>query len=147
MKQQPGCTNPAHSGGFGNYCGQACSPPAKKSEVPGASGAEDGQGACTPLLGMNDYLLRFRSSRASRASRPFLMSLKMISVIAIATIASTANSQLLTSSSISVMLPSSALVVQVVILFLLVQFALTLLALCIFHLLIRPYVNASRVAV
>ena len=49
MKQQPGCTNPAHSGGFGNYCGQACSPPAKKSDVPGASGAEDGQGACTPL--------------------------------------------------------------------------------------------------
>ena len=47
MTQLPGCTNPAHSGGFGRYCSDSCSPPAENSEAPGASGADDGRGVCT----------------------------------------------------------------------------------------------------
>lgn len=46
MIQLPGCTNPAHSGGFGHYCGTACTPPVENSNPSGASEGADGQGAC-----------------------------------------------------------------------------------------------------
>ena len=47
MQRLPGCTNSAHGGGFGHYCGAACTPPVENSgthEV--ALVGKDGQGVC-----------------------------------------------------------------------------------------------------